>query len=98
MAKFICFNAVPHGAPALVIFDCDGVLVDSERIAVRVSAAGLTERGWTISEAELIERFVGRSDAYIGAEIARRLGERVENEWRVESVRRLRESVGAPVP
>lgn len=84
-------NAVPHGAPALVIFDCDGVLVDSERIAVRVSAAGLTERGWAISEAEVIERFVGRSDAYIGAEIAQRLGERVENEWRVESVRRLRE-------
>ena len=90
--KVHMLTAVPHGAPALVIFDCDGVLVDSERIAVRVSAAGLTERGWTISEAEVIERFVGRSDAYIRAEIAQRLGERVENEWRVESVRRLREA------
>ncbi len=77
---------------SLVIFDCDGVLVDSERIAVRVSSAGLTERGWAISEAEVIERFVGRSDEYIGAEIAQRLGERVEAEWRVESVRRLRDA------
>lgn len=85
-------NVVPNSAPALLIFDCDGVLVDSERIAVRVSSAGLTERGWAISEAEVIERFVGRSDAYIGAEIAQRLGERVEAEWRVESVRRLREA------
>lgn len=85
-------NLMPKDVPALVIFDCDGVLVDSERIAVRVSAAGLTERGWTISEAEVIERFLGRSDAYMSAEIAQRLGERVENEWRVESVRRLHEA------
>jgi beta-phosphoglucomutase-like phosphatase (HAD superfamily) len=36
---------VLDGAYVLVIFDCDGVLVESERIAVRVSARGLTERG-----------------------------------------------------
>lgn len=66
--------------------------MDSERIAVRVSAAGLRERGWAISEAEVIDRFVGRTDGYIGAEIARRLGAEVEAEWRVESVRRLREA------
>jgi HAD superfamily hydrolase (TIGR01509 family) len=65
-------------------------LVDSERIAVRISAAGLTERGWPMSEAEVIDRFVGRTDEYIGGEIARRLGAEVEAEWRVESVRRLR--------
>ncbi len=82
----------PERAYKLVIFDCDGVLVDSERIAAQVSAAGLTERGWAISEAEVIERFVGRSDAHIGAEIASRLGHRVESEWRIESVRRLREA------
>lgn len=40
----------------------------------------------------MIERFVGRSDAHIGAEIASRLGDRVESEWRIESVRRLREA------
>ena len=37
-------------APRLVIFDCDGVLVDSERIAVRVDAELLAELGWPLSE------------------------------------------------
>jgi beta-phosphoglucomutase-like phosphatase (HAD superfamily) len=30
----------------LVILDCDGVLVDSERLAVRVEAVVLAELGW----------------------------------------------------
>jgi HAD superfamily hydrolase (TIGR01509 family) len=45
----------------LVIFDCDGVLVDSERIAVRVDAQMLAELGWPLSEAEVVERFMGRT-------------------------------------
>jgi beta-phosphoglucomutase-like phosphatase (HAD superfamily) len=40
----------------LVILDCDGVLVDSERLAVRVEAAVLAELGWPQSQAEVIER------------------------------------------
>ena len=36
----------------LVIFDCDGVLVDSEHLAVRVESRYLTELGWPLSEAE----------------------------------------------
>jgi hypothetical protein len=40
----------------------------------------------------VIERFVGWSDSYVGAEIAQRLGERVEKEWRIESERCLREA------
>jgi beta-phosphoglucomutase-like phosphatase (HAD superfamily) len=51
----------PHARrPELVIFDCDGVLVDSERIAVRVDAIVLADLGWPLSEVEIIERFVGR--------------------------------------
>jgi phosphoglycolate phosphatase-like HAD superfamily hydrolase len=45
----------------LVIFDCDGVLVDSERIAVRVNMAIGAQLGWPISEAEVIDKFIGRS-------------------------------------
>ncbi|WP_211267210.1 HAD family hydrolase [Nonomuraea candida] len=48
----------------LVIFDCDGVLVDSERISVRVGLAAVRRLGWTIDEAEYIERFVGCSHEY----------------------------------
>ena len=57
------------GPPRLVIFDCDGVLVDSERIAVRVDALVLADLGWPLGEAEIVERFVGRPDEYMVAEI-----------------------------
>ena len=58
----------------LVIFDCDGVLVDSERIAVRVEARVLTELGWPHTEADVVRRFVGRSSAAQLAELEERLG------------------------
>jgi HAD superfamily hydrolase (TIGR01509 family) len=62
----------------LVIFDCDGVLVDSERLTIRTEARVLTELGWPISEAEIIDRFVGRSATYMLAEIERTLGRSVD--------------------
>ena len=49
----------PAAWPLLVIFDCDGVLVDSESIGVgemREAAAGL---GIALTEGEAIERFLG---------------------------------------
>jgi HAD superfamily hydrolase (TIGR01509 family) len=46
-------------APELVIFDCDGVLVDSEIIAARVEAEVLTKAGYEIDADELSERFAG---------------------------------------
>ncbi len=49
----------------LVIFDCDGVLVDSERLAVRVEARLISELGWPLTEADVLDRFGGRSDAYM---------------------------------
>ena len=62
----------------LVIFDCDGVLVDSERLVVRVEAEILTGLGWPMTEAEVIERFVGRSALYMQAEIERHLGRPID--------------------
>lgn len=47
----------------LVIFDCDGVLVDSEAITHRVSCAMLNDIGVTLSLEDMFERFVGRSMA-----------------------------------
>lgn len=43
----------------LVIFDCDGVLVDSEIIAAEVEAKLLTDAGYPIDAMELAERFAG---------------------------------------
>ena len=45
----------------LVIFDCDGVLIDSEPIANRVVADELANLGWPISAAESQDRFHGLS-------------------------------------
>lgn len=44
---------------ALAIFDCDGVLVDSEIIAARLEAEMFAEMGYEISAEELAERFAG---------------------------------------
>jgi len=43
-----------------VLFDCDGVLVDSEPITCRVLAEMLGELGWPISVHETMERFIGK--------------------------------------
>jgi HAD superfamily hydrolase (TIGR01509 family) len=45
--------------PDLVIFDCDGVLVDSEIIAARVEAELLTLAGYEISADEISETYAG---------------------------------------
>ena len=43
----------------LIIFDCDGVLVDSEIIAAEVESKLLTEAGYPIGVEEMGERFAG---------------------------------------
>jgi HAD superfamily hydrolase (TIGR01509 family) len=45
----------------LLIFDCDGVLVDSEPITNRIFAAMLDKLGIHVSIEDMFERFVGRS-------------------------------------
>jgi HAD superfamily hydrolase (TIGR01509 family) len=57
----------------LIIFDCDGVLVDSEPIINRAHAHVLTACGYPISEQNLVERFCGMSD--------REMIEIIEREW-----------------
>jgi HAD superfamily hydrolase (TIGR01509 family) len=65
------------GPVELVIFDCDGVLIDSERLAVKVDVQVLRELGWPLTEAEVIERFVGRSDRDGRAMIETHLGRKL---------------------
>jgi HAD superfamily hydrolase (TIGR01509 family) len=49
-------------SPALVIFDCDGVLIDSEIIACRVQAERLSAHGLAITIEDVIRRFTGMRD------------------------------------
>ncbi len=65
----------------LVIFDCDGVLVDSERLSVGLDVQLLASLGWPLAEAEIIERWVGRTEAAMRAEIEAHLGRDIGREW-----------------
>jgi HAD superfamily hydrolase (TIGR01509 family) len=62
------------GAPALVIFDCDGVLVDSEPIALRLLLDTLAEAGLALDPEEARARFLGRSLASTREILARDFG------------------------
>jgi HAD superfamily hydrolase (TIGR01509 family) len=57
------------------------VLVDSERIATRIDVEVLTELGWPISQHEVIERFVGKTDAAMKQEVEEYLGRSLSIEW-----------------
>ncbi len=43
----------------LIIFDCDGVLVDSEILAAQVESKLLSDTGYPITAGEICERFAG---------------------------------------
>jgi HAD superfamily hydrolase (TIGR01509 family) len=60
--------------PKLIIFDCDGVLIDSEVIACRTDAACLAEIGIPLSAEEIMERYLGISAAAMCADLERRHG------------------------
>lgn len=66
--------------PKLVIFDCDGVLVDSEPIANEVGAAWITELGWSMDGKEARSRFLGLSDAAMFAVIEQKIGRTITAE------------------
>ncbi len=58
----------------LIIFDCDGVLIDSELISCRSSASSLAEVGIAITADEILERYVGGSTAAMIADLEGKFG------------------------
>jgi len=68
-------------ARGLVIFDCDGVLVDSEGISMRELTRALAREGGTLEEAQVSERFVGLALADVEREAAAHLGRPVPDGW-----------------
>ena len=58
----------------LVIFDCDGVLIDSELLTIDVEVALLSEEGIAITSDEIIERYVGISMKAMIADLEARFG------------------------
>ncbi|HEY0187776.1 MAG TPA: HAD family phosphatase [Cellulomonas sp.] len=71
-----------------VLFDCDGVLVDSEPITIGVLRDMLAELGWDLTLRECWVRFVGRSLRDELAVIGARTGAEVGDAWIAEFRRR----------
>jgi HAD superfamily hydrolase (TIGR01509 family) len=73
-----------HQRFELVIFDCDGVLVDSEVISCRAHAETLARHGYPITAEQVLERFLGVSDRearlIIESEISRKLPDDFESQ------------------
>jgi HAD superfamily hydrolase (TIGR01509 family) len=65
----------------LVIFDCDGVLVDSETIENEVIAQCLTEAGWPMSGPQARSRFIGLSMAPVMEQARAYLGKPLADDW-----------------
>ncbi len=70
----------------LVIFDCDGVLVDSEGPSNRIVAEAVTELGWPMTAAESCSLFIGYRLSDIPPAVEARTGRPVPPGW-VESLR-----------
>jgi HAD superfamily hydrolase (TIGR01509 family) len=65
----------------LVIFDCDGVLVDSEVISCRAHAETLTRHGYPITAEQVLERFLGVSDREARQTIEREIDRRLPDDF-----------------
>ncbi|WP_075217024.1 HAD family hydrolase [Mongoliimonas terrestris] len=66
----------------LIIFDCDGVLIDSEIIAAEVNSEILREYGYDITAAEMNSRFVGLTGPQIVAIIEEELGRSLPEDFK----------------
>jgi HAD superfamily hydrolase (TIGR01509 family) len=81
----------------LVIFDCDGVLVDSEVISCRAHAETLTRHGYPITSDQVLDRFLGVSDRearlIVEAEIGRSLPGDFEAQLKQAALQRYAEDL-----
>lgn len=68
-------------SPSLVIFDCDGVLVDTEPVANRLLARVLSEEGFPVTYEECRRLFVGRTMDAVRAHVEDALGRALREDW-----------------
>ena len=93
--------SAPAPAARLIIFDCDGVLVDSEPISNRVLAEMLAEQGLAMSLAEARARFQGLLLSQVRERAESMLGGPLPEGWLEEYVERRADAFAAelqPVP
>jgi HAD superfamily hydrolase (TIGR01509 family) len=76
----------------LVIFDCDGVLVDSDRISLRIQAEWITELGLETSYEDCVRDFLGLGMPATLRILGERLGRPVPSGWEDGLGRAVREA------
>ncbi|WP_299594767.1 HAD family phosphatase [uncultured Microbulbifer sp.] len=82
----------PFAETRLVIFDCDGVLVDSETIVCRVLAEEMTRLGMPATAEELDEQFSGRPSKDCILDIETRYGGPLPQSYFNATESRIREA------
>jgi HAD superfamily hydrolase (TIGR01509 family) len=80
-----------------VLFDCDGVLVDSEGITNGLLREMLEERGWTLTPQECMRLFLGKAVKDERALIEAHTGQPLTEEWLVRFRERRNERLVAGV-
>lgn len=78
-----------------ILFDCDGVLVDSELITNRVLHAMLNEAGWALSEQDCMRIFIGKTVRSETARIEAETGKPLTDAWMAEFYERRNERLRA---
>jgi HAD superfamily hydrolase (TIGR01509 family) len=68
----------------LLIFDCDGVLVDSDRISLRIQAERITALGLPMTYEDCVREFLGLGLPATLRQVEQRLGKPLPSGWAVE--------------
>lgn len=76
-----------------ILFDCDGVLVDSEPITNAVLRDMLEEIGWSMTLAECMRFFVGKTVRQESAEIEAHTGKPFSEDWLQDFYQRRNEAL-----
>lgn len=72
-----------------VIFDCDGVLVDTESIAIRVEAQMFHDLGYPLDEEQVSDLFMGKSAEYQGEWLESRIGGNIRARYEAMHAERM---------
>jgi HAD superfamily hydrolase (TIGR01509 family) len=80
--------------PDLIIFDCDGVIIDSEAVASVVTSRNISALGWDMTPAQALDRFIGMSIVDIQPLVEAAIHGPVPAGWREGLARELVEALG----
>jgi HAD superfamily hydrolase (TIGR01509 family) len=91
-----------RGVPLrLVIYDCDGVIVDSEPVSNRITAFCCTQAGWPMTPAEADRHFLGMTLTDMIPVIEAKIGHPLPVDWKADLMQRLLQALtdeATPIP